>query len=131
VHKFIKIAPEITPIINKAAKKGDEELKKKTIFLQKAFNFAYKELVDFSLKNLTIIHEFLQKLKDLSIEGKMGKNLKELLKENKEITLINLDVFRIENYEKLVVSTLLNEYMLISTLNISNVKEMIKLFKKS
>ena len=133
VQKYLKLVPELSPILNKAAKKGEEDLKKLTVSLQKTFNAGYKDLTEYSLKNLNVIHDFLQNLQDFSVEGKWGKKYKEILKENKEVfeelTLKNVELFRLENFEKLVVSTLLNEYTLFSTLNISNVKELTKTIK--
>lgn len=133
VQKFLRLVSEIMPNLNKATKKGDEELKKKCIVLQKAFNTGYKELLDYSLKNLSIIQDYLQEMQDLSVEGKWGKNIKEIIKANKniseELSLINGKVFMLETQEKNMISMLLSECKLFSMFNISNVKELSKALK--
>lgn len=131
IQKFLRLIPEIIPIINKTTKKGEEELKKRCIFVQKTFNSAYKELIESTLKNLTLIQDYFQIMHDLNNEW--GKTYKEILKDNnlvnEGLSLKNQGVFKIENIERLVLSTLLTEYTLFSTLQISNAKELSKSLK--
>lgn len=131
IQKFLRLIPEIIPIINKTTKKGEEELKKRCIFVQKTFNSTYKELIESTLKNLNLIQDYFQIMHDLNNDW--GKTIKEILKANNLIseglTLKNHGLFKIENIERLVISTLLTEYTLFSTLQISNTKELIKNIK--
>lgn len=132
VQKVLKQAPEILPILNKAAKKGDEELRKKTSQLLKACNTAFKETLESGLKNLSLIQEFLQILTDLCGEQKWGKLLKEMMRENKTLReeiegkTDNSALVKIEN---MVVWTLMNEYCMCAALNGSNAKEAAKNLK--
>jgi len=134
VQKFLRLVPELLPILNKSAKKGEEDLKKKTIALQKAFNICYKEIIDYSLKNLSVIQDYLQNINDLSSENKWGKKFKEIMKGNKAIydEIVGKTEnggFKIESTVKMVVWTLLNEYSMFAALNVSNAKEISKTLK--
>lgn len=127
IQKFLKMVPEIIPVINKTTKKGEEGIKKQCILVQKLFNSGYKELVEWSLKSLSLIQDFLQNLDDLCKEW--GKSIKETLKITESSKLNDQNLFKTEVIERLVLSTIMMDYTLFSTLNISNIKEISKSLK--
>ena len=132
VQRALKQASEVLPLLNKASKKGEEELRKKTSQLLKACNALFKEILESGLKNLSLIQDFLQILTDLCGEQNWGKLLKERIRENKTIReeiegkTDNSALVKIEN---MVVWTLMNEYCMCAALNGSNAKEAAKNLK--
>lgn len=134
VVKFLRNVPELTPILNKAGKKGDDELKKKTVAMTKVFIACFKETMETATKILNHIQDFLENVHDLCSENKWGKRIREIVKVsksiNEEMTQKSESLgFKIESSEKMVIWTIMNERSMFSALNVSNSKELLKTLK--
>lgn len=129
IIRFIKLAENLQPLLNKIAKKKSEDSKKKLQIFVKKYQSICKDLFDYSNKILQAISDYFSKMSEFC-DGTMQKLIKEMIE--KDVVLEN-DFYgcieRAKHTKQMVINTITNDYNLLANSIVNEIKEEMKNLK--